>query len=489
MDPSFCRIKENHTIERITMGKTTTAGDVLQEKDLKKYGSNFQLATMSLFIQDKAFAHQIGSIFKPEYFDTKYMRDICGLVVGYIGDYGSPPSFDTLKGLIKSSVNEKLIDVYLATLSNIQECDLSDRQYIEETVFDFCAIKHAKKKTEEAMMQIEVGNLQQAQALMHEGFKSINGTAQIFDFKRDYKKIFETEVHKPIPTPIEPLNFVSKGGPGPGDLCIAVAPSNFGKTNWLVACARHAALMGKNAAYFSLETKEVQLVQRAIAGLAEISQEHLRDHPKKIEAEIAKLPGNIQLMQFRATQATIGRIKGGVEEMKAMGFFPEVVFVDGLNQVKLPNLPGLDNNAKFEMICEELRDYANDLQVPIHTVFQTNRQGFNTEINDEQNIGKAIEPLQVADWLIIFSQSVEMEEAGEARVRLLKNRLGPKGLTLKLAYNPDLGNFKVLGTEKLSLLYNQVAIKEQTKAVASASEFLERKKLEREKGAAGNTGK
>lgn len=471
------------------MAKTTLAEEVLHEKDFKKYGPNFQLAALSLLIQDKTFAHQLRAIFKSEYFDTKYMRDICTIVLEHMVAYDNPPTFDTLKGLIKSKVSETLLDVYLATLSNVKESELQDRIYIEETVFEFCAIKHAKKMAEEAMIQIEVGNLLKAQTLMHEGFKPVSGTAQIFDFKRDYKRIFDNEVHKPVPTPIEPLNFVSKGGPGAGDLCIAVAPSNFGKTNWLVACARHAAQMGKNAAYFSLETKEVQLVQRALAGLAEISQENLKDHPKKIESEIVKLKGNIQLMQFRATQATIARIRGGVEEMKANGFFPDVVFVDGLNQIKLSNTPGADNNAKFEALCEELRDYANDLQVPIHTVFQTNRQGFNTEINDEQNIGKAIEPLQVADWLIIFSQSVEMEEVGEARVRLLKNRLGPKGLTLKLAYNPDFGSFKVLGTEKLSLLYNQVAIKEQIKSVTAASEFLAKRKLAKETETDGKSAK
>lgn len=467
------------------MSKTKLASDVLQEKDFKKYGTSFQLTALSLFIRDKTFAHQIHSIIQYEYFDTKYMRVICELVMTHMKDYGNPPSFDVLKGLLKSSVSEKLIDVYLSTLSNIEEAELQDRAYIEETVFEFCAVKHAKKKTEEAMVQIEVGNLQRAQTLMYDGFKPMSGTAQIFDFKRDYKRVFETEVHKPVPTPLEPLNFVSKGGPGGGDLCIAVAPSNFGKTNWLVACARHAALQGLNAAYFSLETKEVQLVQRALAGLAQISQENLRDHPAKIESEVTKMRGNIQLMQFRATQATIARIKSGVEEMKAQGFFPDVVLVDGLNQIKLPHMPGADNNTKFEAVCEELRDYANDLQVPIHTVFQTNRQGFNTEINDEQNIGKAIEPLQVADWLIIFSQSVEMEEIGEARVRLLKNRLGPKGMTLKLSYNPDYGIFTVIEQEKLSLLYNQVKVKQETKAVTSASEFLAKRKLEKERKGSG----
>lgn len=456
----------------------TTAKEVLHEKDFKKYGSGFQLAALSLFLQDKAFAHQLRAILQPEYFDTKYLRDICSISIEYLNEYNNPPGFEVLKGLIKNKVKEQLVELYTSTLSSIEGSNLKDRIYIEKTVFEFCATKHALQKTEEAMLKIEIGDLQGAQSLMYDGFKPISGTAQIFDFKRDYKKVFDVEVHKPIATPLEPLNLVSKGGPGAGDLCIAVAPSNFGKTNWLVACARHAASLGIDVAYFSLETKEVQLVQRALAGLANISQGDLAMHPKLIEAEMSKLPGNIQLMQFRATQATIPRIKGGVEEMKANGFFPGMILVDGLNQLKLVNgSHGLDNNAKFEALCEELRDYANDEKVPIHTVFQTNRQGFNTEINDEQQIGKAIEPLQVADWLIIFSQTVDMEEVGEARVRLLKNRLGPKGLTLKLAYNPDFGTFKVIEQEKLSMLYSKMKLNNEEKGLTAASEFLASRKI------------
>lgn len=459
-----------------------TTEDIINEKDFKKYGTSFQLASLSLLAQDKTFAHQIRSIIRPDYYDTKYTREICKLILEHIDRYDNPPSFEVLKGLIRNTANDKLMDTYMLTLAGIEEVSLQDRNYIEQTVFEFCAIKHALKKTDEAKMKIEVGDLQAAQSLMYEGFKAINGTTKAFDLKRDYKKIFESEVHKPVSTPIEPLNLVSKGGPGAGDLCIAVAPSNFGKTNWLVACARHAALEGLNAAYFSLETKEVQLVQRAIAGLAGLSQEVLRDHPKLIEAEMIKLKGNIHLVQYRATQATIARIKGGVEEMKANGFFPDIVFVDGLNQLKLPNLPTLDNNAKFEILCEELRDFANDLQVPIHTVFQTNRSGFNTEVNDEQNIGKAIEPLQVADWLIMFSQTVQMEEQKEARVRLLKNRLGPKGLTLRLKYDPDMGIFTVIEQEKLTALYDKVARETAAKEITGASEFLAKRKLEKING-------
>ena len=43
-------------------------------KDFSKFGQKFQLATLSLFIQDRVFANKIKSIIKPEYFDNVYCK-------------------------------------------------------------------------------------------------------------------------------------------------------------------------------------------------------------------------------------------------------------------------------------------------------------------------------------------------------------------------------------------------------------------------------
>ncbi len=39
----------------------------------------------------------------------------------------------------------------------------------------------------------------------------------------------------------------------------------------------------------------------------------------------------------------------------------------------------------------------------------THNSGYNQEYADEQNIGKAIEVYQVADWMVLFTQSLPMQ--------------------------------------------------------------------------------
>lgn len=466
--------------------KTTKRKSKTKNRNFKKFGHNFQLATLSLLIQDRVFAHQTMSIISAEYFDTKYMQWIFGKISDHMVKYQAPPTFDTLKGQIKSEIDENMQDAYFSVLQGIQEADLSDGKYIKDEVFSFSSTRFALNKAEEMVNHIEMGNLEKARSVMYEAFKPLDTTTKIYDLKEDYNEVFDEELASPIPTPLDPFNKVTKGGPSRGDLAIAVGPSNFGKTAFLTATARHAANEGYKVAYFSLETRATQIFKRALAGLLEVPQDFLGDHTGLIERKLEAMSGNVQLMQLRATTASIARISWGIEEMKANGFFPDMLIIDGLNQLKLDKEKrryNADNNSKFESLSEELRDMAGELDVVVHTVFQTNRIGFNTEVNDEQSIGKAIEPFQVADWVIIFSQTVEQaeKEPPQCRVRLLKNRWGPKGLTLLLNFDADQAKFVVCQKEKLSSLYDTEKREAENQGVKAVKDLLRERQNNQQK--------
>lgn len=227
-------------------------------------------------------------------------------------------------------------------------------------------------------------------------------------------------------------------------------------TMWLIALAKHAAMIGKKVLFFSLETDNIQLLQRALSSVSHISQDTLHEHPELIEKRVGAITGDIKFIELKSLQARVDAIQSLIEEKKSEGFFPDMIIIDGLNQLKPPRTERFANsNDKFEYLAEEVRDMAKELRLPIHVAFQANRGGFNTEHADEQNIGKAIEVYQVCDWMLMFTQSVQMQDVGECYVQLLKNRLGPKGLTLKLRYNPGQATFEELETVNRSLLLDK----------------------------------
>ena len=86
----------------------------------------------------------------------------------------------------------------------------------------------------------------------------------------------------------------------------------------------------------------------------------------------------------------------------------------------------------------------------------THNSGFKAVLNDEETIGKAIEPFQVADVVIAYSQPPEMREQMKCYANLLKNRLGKKGIVLECYYDPNKCIFDELAVvNDIALLSNK----------------------------------
>lgn len=117
--------------------------------------------------------------------------------------------------------------------------------------------------------------------------------------------------------------------------------------------------------------------------------------------------------------------------------------------------------------------FANDIY--------THNSGFNVEYADEQNIGKAIEVYQVCDIMIMLTQSIPMQEKGEVYVQLLKNRLGRKGVTVKAAYDPNLGTFDELEEVLRSELMSKSERTQQVQSIQKVQEKIEQFKFKNEK--------
>lgn len=456
-----------------------TLSETQLAKDFSKFGQKFQLSTLSLLIQDKTFANKIKHIIRPEYFDNKYNQFLCQIVLDFIENYHCQPDFETIKTIIETQIISGA-KLYLLALESIKTVDLSKKEFIETEVSKFCFTRHALASLEEEKNNILLGKFDKAREVAFQKYKPISTSISEVDLKKDFRKIFNTEVRNPIPTPLPSMNLVSKGGPGAGDLCIIVAQSNFGKSMYLIATAKHAAALGKKVLYVSLETDNIQLLQRIIANVTGLSQEHLADHPELVEKKMKEVVGDVKFIELKSLQARVDVIQTLIEEKKAEGFFPDMIIIDGLNQLKLPKGERAANsNDKFEYLAEEIRDMAKELKVPVYTAFQGNRGAFNVEHADEQNIGKAIEVYQVCDWMLLFTQSLPMQEVGECYVQLLKNRLGPKGLTLKLRYNPGKAVFEELETVNRSLLLDKKLRGEVSKGLDTMKQRLEEFKKEK----------
>lgn len=452
---------------------------LLDKTDLKDYGKTFQIKLLSLIIKDKAFSYKITPILKTEYFTDIYIRGIYNEVLSYLKTYYRPPTLDNLETIINTKIDTPKL--YLPLLKKLDEIDVSDRDFVTTNAHDFCFKRHAESELSKLSQKIKLGKFEEAQTIAFELFKFNTGSStKIYSLKNDLEMVFnEDDVINPLPTIFPTFNDNMQGGPGKGKLVIAVAPSNFGKTNFLVATARKLNEEGKNVVLFSFEIGGSDIYRRHIAGLVDVKQSEVKYSKSVVEQKVgSEKMGDFILVEEKATKATIGTIVQNLNYLKSQGIFPDCILIDSLNQLKLP--PGIKyegDNRMFEYLAEEVRDLAKDEALPIYMVYQGNRSSFKSEVNDEQNIGKAIEPLQVADALMFFSQTPPMIEQGKCYVNLLKNRMGKKAILLDCKYDPDKCIFEEIGVVNRETMLTP---EQAEKVVSSGMKHLERIKSERQ---------
>ena len=411
--------------------------------DLSKYGKDFQVKLLSLLIKDRPFALSILPIIKDAYFTDIYLRNIFSCINSYVTRYNSTPSFDNVKILLQDS-GEKTI-AYEKLLKTIEDIGLEDRNFVIDNTRNFCFTKYALLEQEKVIECLKRGEFENAKKISIESFKfSGDETAKIYDLHENYSIVFEEEkMRAPVPCPLQTFNNKSKGGPGAGDLVLVVAQSNFGKTAYITAVARHANFIGKNVVYFSYEMGGGAIFSRYLAGLLDVKQEELKFNKKELDGRMKeKGLGLLRVIEDKSSNANIPCIKSHIEYLKSTGFFTDLIIIDGLNQMKLVKGQwSVDNNDKYEQLAEGLKDFFKEMDCPGYATWQGNRSSWAEDLGSVNGIGKAIEVFQKADMLIFFTQPPEMKTRQECIAYMLKNRHGDKEIAILVHYDPNKGIF------------------------------------------------
>ncbi|MEO6305061.1 MAG: DnaB-like helicase C-terminal domain-containing protein [Bacteroidia bacterium] len=449
---------------------------IQESKDLSKYGKEFQAKLLSLLIKDRPFSFSILPIIKDIYFSDIYFKTIFSCISDFVTEFYTTPSIDNLR--IELQKRGESLTIYEKILKQVDEISLEDREFIIKSTRAFCFTKHSLAENEKITASLREGNFELAKKLSIESFKySGLESAKILDLKKDIEQVNKVQAQRlPMPVMFPTFNDNSRGGISNGEICIVVASSNFGKSQWLVAQARHLNYQGKNVAFFSYEMEAEPLVEKYMAGVLDVVQDDVLKYHKKdtIEALNKEGLGELKIVTDKASNATLANIQSQIEYFKSIGFFPHAIIIDGLNQLKLaPGVRTKDDNEKYELLTEGLKDMCKDIALPAWACWQTNRSGFSNDLNGVESIGKAIEVFQKADQVITFSQPGEMKERNECIAYLLKNRLGLKEISLLCHYDPA----KVLFLEK-SVINTRVLLSDMAKKKVATTATNIREKLQ-----------
>ena len=447
-----------------------------------------QEGLLSLLLYDKEYGIKVCSMVPVETYDGPFRRFAKKAIV-YWQQFKQPPgehAVDICEELEQD--DPKRAEQTRILFESIQESkDGINAKYILNRAAEFIRGQGLRTGIIEAVGLLEQDKLGEAEEVIH---KAIKGKLNLFDPGLIYSKTsvwdIVTDDVEPIPTGIKQLDD-KKLGPASGELHLLIAPSNYGKSWWLMHLGKSALMHHKRVCYVSLEMnekkiasrflqsfcamtkrKEKNLVQRVfdeneagqfcgidsedlekVSALSEISTDaDLAKWLKKRHSGFSNRPPLV-IKQFPTGSLTTQQLVGYLESLESQtGILPDLLLLDYPDLMQLGTKQ--EHRIALGTVFQELRGLAIERNIAVAVVSQTNRQALGKKLITEKDVAEDYSKIATADIAISYNQTDEERKLGLARLYVMKARNEEKGFVVLISQNYAMGQFCVSSARMLS---------------------------------------
>jgi replicative DNA helicase len=233
-----------------------------------------------------------------------------------------------------------------------------------------------------------------------------------------------------------------------------MAPTNRGKSWWLMHLGKWALLQRQSVLHITLEMSEPKTAARYLqsffsitkrqaptrlpkfirnseGGVIDVNYEELT-RPSFADVDIrAKLSSKIRrefrrrpklkIKGFPSGKLTLAMLEAYLDNLARFeNFTPDVLIVDYADLMSIKDVKNL--RQELGAISVGLRGIGVERNMAVITASQTNREGINARVVDETNMSEDISKAFTADVLLTYNQTAAEYAMGLARIYVAKNR-------------------------------------------------------------------
>ena len=450
----------------------------MQDPYFKQYGKKFQETIFQGLLTDRSWATQMIEIMSPTFFELKYLQYLTQRYFDYYQKYKDFPTLSLLVTIIRDDLTEGkdvvLRDQIVEYLQRIRvNPDMGDVQYVKDKTLDFCKKQAMKEALEKAVEMIATDNLDSVMDLMKNALSAGTPAAIGHDFFEDTEARFVRTRRLTCPTGLPQIDAqdVLNGGLGRGELGVVIAPTGVGKSHFLVQMGAEALRAGKNVVHYTFELSETAVGLRYDSNLCNIPSSDVIDRKEEvIEFYKNNSLGRLIIKEYPTGTASVQSLRNHIEKLLLKSFVPSVIVIDYADIMKSSRkFDSLRHELK--LVYEELRNLAMDLNVPIWTASQANREASNSEVVGLENMSEAYGKAMVADVVLSISRKPNEKATGAGRIFVAKNRAGRDGMLYPMRIDTSMSKFQLMDT-------NEMTVDDVVKADGSSMKKLLKEKWE-----------
>ena len=424
-----------------------------------QYGKPFQEKIFHSLLTDKNWAAQMAEVMDPSFFDVSYLEYLADKFFAYFRKYKCFPTLGLLITIVRDDLSQRddaiLRDQIVHFLHRVKtSIDLSDLAFVKDKTFDFCRQQAFKEALEKAVDLIETEKFESVLTLMKQAVSVGLPSSSGHDFFEDAPARFIKINRQVCPTGLTRLDAkdILRGGLGRGEIGVVTANTGVGKSHWLVAMGSNAMRAGKNVLHYTFELTEHAVGLRYDSNLCAIPSNDVQDHKDVVFEKYKEMDlGRLIIKEYPTGSASSVTLRNHIEKLSLKGFIPSVIIIDYADIMKTSTKTYESLRHELKLIYEELRNLAMDLNVPVWTASQANRESAKSDIVGLENMSEAYGKAMVADVVISLSRKALEKSTGAGRLYVAKNRAGRDGLVFPIQMDTARSTFEILDETALSL--------------------------------------
>ena len=448
-----------------------------------QFGKSFQEKLVQALLTDQKWAEQMTEVVDTAYFEVNYLKFLADRYFSYCQKYKVFPTLQLLITIIRDDLKtgtdiilrDQIIEYLQRMKSNP---DPGDLQYVKEKSLEFCRKQALKKALESAVDQMQSNKYESIVETIKKAVQVGTAPSIGHDFFNEMDARFTHLKRDTIPTRLPELDKkeVLNGGSGRGELLCAIGSTGAGKSHWLTMIGANALREGRNVLHYTFELSETAIGIRYDSNLCDMDSNEVTDRKDEVKAfyenESSRL-GRLFIKEYPTNTASVYTIKSHVERLSLKGFKPDVIIIDYADIMR--STRQFDSlRHELKLVYEELRGLAMELQVPIWTASQANKEGANSDVIDVTNMSEAYGKAMICDVIVSISRRPHEKASGWGRLYVAKNRAGRDGLVYPLKINTARSKFEITGESDVP--ENIVVSEEEAQKQALRAKWKELKK-------------
>ena len=414
-----------------------------------EWGKSFQEKIIQALLTDRKWAAQFSEVVNIEYFDKNYLKFLADKYFDYYKQYKTFPTLGLLVTIVKDSfkddnntaVRDQIVDFLKRVKTNP---DIGDLEYVKEKSLDFCkrqALKAALEKSIEHISNAKydsvVDEVKRAVSL------EANNTIGL-DFFEDLESRFLQNNRHAIPTGMVEIDKLIQGGLGAKELAVIVGAASVGKSHMLVQIGANALRLKKNVLHYTFELSAEYTGIRYDSNLCNIPSDEVITRKNEVLEQYKKIKyGRLLIKEYPTGGASTLTLRNHIDRVKLKGFEPNIIIIDYADIMRPVSSTDL-LRLQLKAIYEELRGLAQDLDIPILTASQANKEASKSDIVDLSNMSESYAKAAVADLIIAISKKPEEKYSGLSRLFIAKSRIGKDGIVFATRMNTAMSKIEIL---------------------------------------------